>query len=404
MLPVLIASVLMLSIFGAHNALADTPIDTTDYFGPALKIFNQQQKISLEASGLQQQIADLNASSTANTSVINSRIVLLKQQLDADNKQIDDMSKEIKRLETLNIKSYQVDPQTEKKLRDAEKAIHDKYIGNNESPYSDNPVQVVYADFKHRTIVVTLDPNQVKGSPESLAAKIIGSNGESITIHLDAKTLQSVEPTGDVPIDIKYGKTMPATCTSRTQICTPLVGGVSISNIAVHTLNTIGYRAFLGQTAGFVIAGHTATESNTIVQPYTSNNVIGTVQVKGPICDCAFVADSQQTQDNVFVNGVMQYAISANVPSSQQPAGGFVYKSGAATGFTMGTITNNPPPGSNIRIVTMTSGGGDSGSPVIANLNGSTASLYGMVFGINGDTTQYYAEDYINSQLNVIPS
>ena len=70
----------------------------------------------------------------------------------------------------------------------------------------------------------------------------------------------------------------------------------------------------------------------------------------------------------------------------------------------MGTITNNPPPGSNIRIVTMTSGGGDSGSPVIANLNGSTASLYGMVFGINGDTTQYYAEDYINSQLNVIPS
>jgi hypothetical protein len=283
MFSVLIASVLIISISETHSAFADTPIDTTDYFGQALKIFNQQQKISIEVSGFQQQIADLQASSTVDTSTINSRIVSLQTQLDADNKQIDGDAKEIKRLEALNIKSYQVDPQTKKKLQDAEKAIHDKYIGNVNSVYSNNPVQLVYADFKHRTIVVMLDQAQVKGTPESLVAKTIGANGESITVSLDAKTLQSVEPTKDVPIDIQYGKIVPASCTSATHsICTPLVGGVSVSNIAVHTVNTLGYRAFLGQQAGFVIADHTAAESNTIVQPYTSSNVIGTVTQKCP--------------------------------------------------------------------------------------------------------------------------
>src|SRR5947209_2036464 len=189
MFSVLIASVLMLSISGTHNALADTPIDTTDYFGQALKIFNQQQKTSSEAASLQQQIEDLKASSTADTATIKLRIASLQAQLDQDNKQIADMSKEIKRLEALNIKSYQVDPQTEKKLHDAEKAIRERYNVNADYMYSDNPVQLVYADFKLRTIVVMLDPNQVKGNPESFAAA----------------TFQSIEPTKDIPVDIQYG-------------------------------------------------------------------------------------------------------------------------------------------------------------------------------------------------------
>ncbi|MGI0062787.1 MAG: hypothetical protein ACREBA_10085, partial [Nitrosotalea sp.] len=198
MFSVLIASVLIISISETHSAFADTPIDTTDYFGQALKIFDDQQKISAEASGLQQQIADQKASSTADTSTINSRIVSLQQQLDADNKQIDSDTKEIKRLETLNIKSYQVDPQTEKKLHDAETAIRERYDVNVNGMYSDNPVQLVYADFKHRTIMVMLDPNQVKGNPDSLVAKTVGPNGESMVIPLDAKTLQSIEPTKDI--------------------------------------------------------------------------------------------------------------------------------------------------------------------------------------------------------------
>jgi hypothetical protein len=369
-----------------------------------LKIFDEQQKISLEASGLQQQIADLKASSTADTSTINSRIVSLQQQLDADNKQIDSDTKEIKRLETLNIKSYQVDPQTEKKLLDAEKVIREKYNVNADRMYSDNPVQLIYVDFKHRTIVVMLDPNQVKGNPDSLVAKTVGPNGESIVVPLDAKTLQSIEPTKDISIDIQYGKITPASCSSRTQICTPLVGGVSISNIAVHTLNTIGYRAFSGQTAGFVIAGHTATESNTIVQPYNSNNVIGTVTLKCANDDCAFVPVSQSTLNSIYINGVTQWAITANIPASQQVLGTYVYKTGAGTGVSMGQITGQPSPGGGIGVAQMSAGAGDSGSPVVQDSTGTTAHLDGQLYAISGNLALYNTWDLVQSQIGVTPS
>lgn len=403
MFSVLSAAILLLSISGTHSAFADTPIDTTDYFGQALKIFNDQQKLVNEVKGFEQQISNLQLSNS-NTPTIASKISDLQKQVDVDNKQIDIDAKEIKRLEALNIKSYQVDPQTAKKLSDAEKAIHDKYIGNVTSVYSNSPVQLVYADFKYRNIVVMLDPTQVKGNPESLAANVLGQNGTTTLIPLDAKTLQSVEPTKDVPIDIKYGKITPASCTSQFTVCTPLVGAVSVSNIAVHTLNTLGYRAFSGQQAGFVIAGHTATESNTIVQPYTSNNIIGTVTLKCPTSDCAFVPVSQSTLDNVYINGVTQYAIAANVPRSQQPAGGYVYKSGASTGLTMGTIVGGVQYPDRV-LATMNASGGDSGSPVMADLTGTTASLYGMVYGIGGGYTQYIPWDWIqNNQIGVTPS
>jgi hypothetical protein len=404
MFSVLIASVLMISLSETHNAFADTPVDTTDYFGQALKIFDEKQKISTEASGLQQQIDDLKASSTVGTSTINSRIVSLQQQLDVDDTQIGSDIKEIKRLETLNIKSYQVDPQTEKKLLDAQNAIRAKYNVNADGMYSDNPVQIVYADFKHRTIMVMLDPNQVKGNPDSLVAKTVGPNGESIIVPLDAITLQSTEPTKDIPVDIQYGKITPASCPSRTQICTPLVGGVSISNISVHTLNTIGYRAFSGQTAGFVIAGHTATESNTIVQPYNSNNVIGTVSLKCPNDDCAFVPVSQSTLDSIYINGVTQWAITANIPASNQTLGTFVYKTGAGTGVSMGQITGQPAPGGGHGFAQMNAGAGDSGSPVVQDSTGTTAHLDGQLFGISGNLAEYNTWDLVRKQIGVTPS
>jgi hypothetical protein len=404
MLSAMIAAVLVLSTTGTHNAFADTPIDTTDYFGQALKVFNERQKISLEAAGLQQQIDDLKASSTTDTSTINTRIASLQQQLDADNAQMDSDTKEIKRLETLNIKSYQVDQQTAKKLLDAQNAIREKYNVRSDNLYSDKPVQLVYANFKYRTIVVMLDPSKVTGNPESLVAKTVGANGESISESIDAKTLQSIEPTKDIAVDIQYGKVTPTSCPSRTQVCTPLVGGVSISNIAVHTLNTIGYRAFSGQTAGFVIAGHTATESNTIVQPYQSNNVIGTVSLKCPNYDCAFVPVSQQTLNSIYINGVTQWAITANIPASQQVAGTYVYKTGAGSGVTMGQIINPPNPAGGVGQAQMTVSGGDSGAPVVQDSTGTTSHLDGQLFAQAGNTGLYNTWDIVKSQIGVTPS
>jgi hypothetical protein len=85
--------------------------------------------------------------------------------------------------------------------------------------------------------------------------------------------------------------------------------------------------------------------------------------------------------------------------------GSFVYKSGVATGLTMGTIvTGDQPP--DRALATMNAAGGDSGSPVIANLTGTTASLYGMVYGIGGGYTQYIPWDWIQNHeiIGLTPS
>lgn len=396
MFSVLVASVMVISISETHSAFADTPIDTTDYFGQALKIFNQQQKIKSEATSFQHQIDDLKTSNVANTDTINSRIVSLQAQLDADKTQIDDMTKELKRLETLNIKSYQVDPETAKKFSAAENAIRAKYL---QSYSSDNPVQLVYANLKYRNIVVLLNSDLVKNGKATINGSIV---------ELDAKSLQMMEPTQDIPVDIRYGKTQLASCTNVNLQCTPIEAGVSISaTTATHTLNTLGYEATRSGSTGFVIARHTA-QTNTIVQPYTSSNVIGTVTILGSDpCDCAFVAVNQASVNKIF--GQESYTIQNKIPTSQQTVGTWVYKQGAATGLTFGQIvTNDPSYPYDLIASTGNVANGDSGSPVFAYNAQNGIDLYGMVSSMSTDGTNYWIHyipwDYIQGNIGAIPA
>lgn len=401
MFSVLMTSVLMISLSETHSAFADTPIDTTDYYGQALKIFNDQQKLVNEVKGFEQQISDLQLSN-ANTPTITSKISDLQKQVDVDNQQIDSDTKEIKRLEALNIKSYQVDPQTEMKLRAAEKAIHDKYFRDDTSS---NPVQMVHANFKYRTIVVMLDQDQV-GNKASPVGKIHDSKGKLQTIPLDAKSIQSVEPTGDVPVDIQFGQLRNTSCTSQFLPCTPLIAGVSVSNNAKYTPNTLGYKATVAGVPGFVIAGHTAKESLAIVQPYNQNRVIGTAMPGNPPCDCAFVPSSSTTPSTVF--GQTQGSITAKVLSNYQQQGSFVYKMGAATGLSFGQITYHNLSDPYTVTVQANVGGGDSGSPVFVFNGLYNMSLYGMLYNAyflpSGATAYNYTPwDWVQVSTGAIP-
>lgn len=393
-------------------------MDTTDYLSQAQPIFKEIVKVKSEVDSISTQLQSIGNSSD----MLQTRQNELKQQLNSDQSLMASDVQELKKLEQKNIKSYQVDSKTEKRLLDAEKAIKEKYNVDQNDPINNNPVQQVYADSKFRNIVVMLDPDMVDGN--SFIAKDANGN----LVHLDALSIQAVEPNLDIPVKTEFGKFNLASCSSTTNgICTPLVGGVSISMISnvPNSLNTVGYRAFIGQQAGFVIAGHTIktlAEFNAnvplsqsmigrqIVQPYTSSNVIGPVTAVGfdssghPYCDCAFVAVNGQTLNNIFINGVTQTAITFNKPSSQQVVGSFVYKSGASSGISMGQVTTQPTPTIVIAGASLSSAGGDSGSPVFSDYTGTTASLNGMIIRSAGSASSYQAWDWIQQQINTQPN
>ncbi len=100
-----------------------------------------------------------------------------------------------------------------------------------------------------------------------------------------------------------------------------------------------------------------------------------------------------------------QWAITANIPASQQVLGTFVYISGAFTGDAMGQITGQPAPGGGHGVAQITTGPGDSGSPVVQDATGTTAHLDGQIYGTSGGNMSFYNTwDLVQTELGVTPS
>jgi hypothetical protein len=371
-------------------------MDITDYFSQAYELFNQTQTLQNEIN------------STNNTQTITD-----KSLITADWKQIKD-------LEQKNIKSYLVPDDIKLEMLGAEKAITDKYMVSE-----NGPVSLTYANFKYRTIVVFLDKNQEKNGTITVENS---ATGQKLTLKDDATSIRSFEPRNDIPVEIRYGKFIPASCTSQSSICTPLVGGVSTAledNVPYNSLNTLGYPATLNSQAGFVITGHTVQklanpdefDSGTwtpsqwigrqIVQPFNQNNVIGTVAGVGStkkVCDCAFVATTTQPSNSIFTSSTSQVSITYNKPSFEQYAGSFVVKSGASTGLTFGQLVSQAY-AQQANVVQISVSGGDSGSPLFSYNTGTTASLIGMISSQTEGTTALYASwDYLQGRLGAIPA
>lgn len=286
-------------------------------------------------------------------------------------------------------------------FQDAANAIHAKYIKDETQ---NNPVQLAFADMKHRSIVVMLDPDQVKNSKA-----IMGGS----TVALDANTLQSVEPTRDVPVEIQYGKMKPLSCSSINATCRPLIGGISIGEQNTRTLNTLGYKATRLTVPGFVMAGHSAIgNGHVIVQPFNvAANRVGSViqSLQIPQCDCAFVAtDAGVNVDyTAFKASGQVYTLTGKDPRSSQVAGAFVLKAGARTGVTLGQITSNIPQNYDV-LMQIYNGGGDSGAIVFSyTTTGTNNHLYGLLWsGVDPPSynyARYYTWDQIQNQIGASP-
>lgn len=99
------------------------------------------------------------------------------------------------------------------------------------------------------------------------------------------------------------------------------------------------------------------------------------------------------------------YDISSKTAGANQPVGGFVIKSGAKTGNTMGEVTANCC--ANYNVAKIYTDGGDSGSPIFYE-SGGNANLYGMIYSrflYNGEWhATYYPQDYIETKIGAIAS
>jgi hypothetical protein len=306
---------------------------------------------------------------------------------------IDELHKDIDALEKLNQALFRWDADVEQRLYAAEKALLEKYIDSTSDKFvEDNPVEMVAAEPLTRDIHILVNPDKV--APD-------GSN---------VPTESSID---GIPVRIEYGAPIELGCNpvDWTGECRPVIGGISVSEQdTAPDLNTLGYKATVGGTVGFVIAGHTAqADNNIIVQPHDDDTkVVGQVE---EIChtscsgDFAWVDASSgiSVNDDLFITPTNSFwDIDSKRSDANQTPGTFIAKSGAASGYTSGQIYTN---GVFIQ-ADLSVSPGDSGSPVFRSSGTAKAELFGMIFGEHPSTGRafYYAQDTIEAGIGAVAS
>ncbi|MCE2506443.1 MAG: hypothetical protein J4F36_08255 [Nitrosopumilaceae archaeon] len=106
---------------------------------------------------------------------------------------------------------------------------------------------------------------------------------------------------------------------------------------------------------------------------------------------------------DIWKNSSSNYDIVAKKNDAFQVNGEFVYKVGAATGLTLGSIHSNPSTYSAPTIINMYHASGDSGATVFT-LSGDNATVYGMMYGSALGYAGYHPHDYIETELGITTS
>jgi hypothetical protein len=299
---------------------------------------------------------------------------------------------EVKRLEQLNIQSYKVDPETERKLQAAESAIREKYPDTFTNDDMESDVGLIVADTKHRIIAVTLNPNLIEKG-------------------LLTETMNSIRSlAGDVPVKFEVGKFTLTSCSGRESPCDPLWGGLRVRKepaASGENGSTLSFRATHStHGAGFVVAGHEADAvGNNIAQPTGTGNIVGQTKDMGNdggfSCDCAFVKNTSTRglENKIYAPEVgSTYPIASRVGSSSHVKGVFLNLS-SVNGVKYGDIY--AVTSTNV-IINIATGGGDSGGPVYKPLTSGSANLYGMLRASTGGTQSVYVPwHYIKSSLSL---
>lgn len=376
----LILSIMIISSVGTNYVWASN----VNYLNQAIIVFEEIQRIEGE--------------------IVNDKVPLSEIEVTQRQAKIADLWQEIDRLEKLNIESYNVDPETESKLYQAEKNLLEKYVFTNSENYvgKNYPIVDISVNLKHKSIVILLDRDEIITS--------------DMTVYSIQKLMEENvrEAIGEnLPIEVEYGKLTSIACNARTDACRPVIGGITVGVQSANSLNTLSYKATKGTDTGFVMAGHSAQGINKIiVQPHNdSTKRVGTVTAYCNTlntCDFAFVkADAGISVDpTIYKSSGLTYTITGKTQDASQSVGTFVTKSGAGTAVTIGDITENSP-NKFYNKVNIYIGGGDSGSPVFTG--SSNVNLYGEFYAAETSGTpqvqiaRYYPWDYIQTKIGAIP-
>ena len=176
----------------------------------------------------------------------------------------------------------------------------------------------------------------------------------------------------------------------------------------------MGYKASKpGEGNGFVIAGHTAQNLNSIiVQPdHDNSGQVGITRAYqwNSNCDCAYVkADADITVDyQIYKASNTVYTVTGKTIDSSQTLNSWAYKSGAGSGVTLGQIKGNVA-GNSYNLLLIYNAIGDSGSAIFKITSGDNVSLYGMLYESSGvipgvTNIKYHPWEQIQSQIGASP-
>jgi hypothetical protein len=321
----------------------------------------------------------------------------LEKKIQASLAEIARLEKRIEELQQLNWKLYEMDPELKERLLSAKKLLFDKYENPDSSTYvGDNAVEWVAADHLRRHINVFINPD--KEAAEFAVPTETSVNG--------------------IPVVIDYGKEELISCVNNDNQdeCDPLVGGISIADQnRVPDLNTLGYKAFVGTTEGFVMPRHSVDGVDSIiVQPGDDEDrEVGSVLdicCSSPWGDMAFVDASEDIVNEIWRGSGTFFTIvdKTDGADGEHQLGTWVRKVGAATGQSLHEIDdwNSDLHYYRAELITGDVDNGDSGSPVFTGT--SNVNLYGMTWGMSEGGgkkwIKYQPQDFIEEQIGAVPA
>ncbi|MEM3136396.1 MAG: hypothetical protein QXW37_06705 [Candidatus Nitrosotenuis sp.] len=390
----LIFSMLMISVIGTNTAFAHH----LDYAERWLQVDGQIEKLKEDSRNINQEIEKLKK--TSQNEITNQRISQLEQEILIKSAKINEYEKELNRLQQLNIESFKVPLDVEKKLYGAEKSLIDKYTNVDSTSYiGKNPVTMIFADLQHREMVVLFDPSAKPGSDKLTPTNIL----------VDMRKIIGT----DIPIRVEYGAGEPIACASRTSVCDPMKAGIQIADtININANGTLGFKSSKGTKTGFVTAGHVAGALDRIIEQPVNNRDVGKVTAicwsqwnNGDTCDYAFVelyaSQASNINNNVYYQPTTDWTFVNRIADANQSPGTMVKKSGVGSGITAGSVYANSPNYA-YNVVQLVVQSKDSGSPVFYQPGASSSvDLYGTIYYKVGQYARYHPWDYIKATLGL---
>lgn len=328
--------------------------------------------------------------------VLKEEIKQMQNEMNKRDQKINSLKQEIIELERQSIEFHKLTPQLEQKLNDIEKYLSNTHVDEKSSDFvGENPVEVIRIDNVQKKVVVMIDKERSSVfSPAVLAQRLVNTLGSEYVM-IEFAVPELVSCTGSTPMSE----------------CRPLVGGIALARYDAPTTlaGSIGYKATKGTDTGFVTAAHVVDFSGTgntkMLQPVNGAQVgTATIIKQGRSNgDYAFVKTTVSINDDIFINSSSAYDIASYASSSEHTSGSFLYKVGATSNLSWGSITGSIPSAGMITTSIPVSGG-DSGGSVFKVISGTSVKIFGHITENHSGAYYTTVNHLINGIYNIVPA